>query len=153
MQKQYIDGCRFPKLSSTKSQKKKKAVWGMGAIGVKRWMMCCCSREIKCGLTLANFRILSALPIPSSTFKWAKTKRREWQESHGAAVTAKDNLEHSGQKNQQVWRTSGLPSQPPLFPSYCIMPSGSSSTICVSEAARGGDHWTDRLVVCPTWIP
>lgn len=39
-------------------------------------MMCRCSREIKCGLAQANFRILSALPIPPFTFKWAGTKRR-----------------------------------------------------------------------------
>lgn len=50
-------------------------------------MMCHCSREIKCGLALANFRILSALPIPPSAFKLAETERRRvarkpWSSSH-----------------------------------------------------------------------
>lgn len=149
LQKQYLDGCHSPKLSSTNSK-------GGGQLGGRS-----CRSDVpllkrdQTWVSISYFRVLSTLPIPPSIIKRTETKRRgEVRKALSSShYTTEGILAHSRQKNQQVWRTAGLPLQPALFPPGHIRPPGLTSTISVSGNSQRTSLAQTDLAVCFPWVP
>lgn len=92
--------------------------------------------------SISYFRVVSTLPIPPSSIKWAETKRK--------GVVRKPLSSSCCERCLRQARVCKCGEQLVCLTNYSlptnITTCGSPSTVSVSDAVRGGGHWYQSVV-------